>query len=98
MFTLIKSFKAVAILEGISYLVLFGNMLLIKPFYPELYQTLLYPIGMGHGLLFIAYVLLALLVGSKLKWSFKTLGIVLLASLIPFATFYVERKYLKTAV
>ncbi|WP_027126806.1 DUF3817 domain-containing protein [Gelidibacter mesophilus] len=98
MFTLIKSFKAVAILEGISYLVLFGNMLLIKPFYPELYKTLLYPIGMGHGLLFIAYVLLALLVGSKLKWSFKTLGIVLLASLIPFATFYVERKYLKTAV
>lgn len=98
MFSLLKSFKIVAILEGISYLVLFGNMLLIKPFYPEIYKTLLYPIGMGHGLLFIAYVLLALLVGSKLKWSFKTLGIVLLASLIPFATFYIEKKYLKSTV
>lgn len=96
MFTLLKSFKIVAILEGISYLVLFGNMLLLKPFNPEIYKTLLYPIGMTHGLLFIAYVLLALLVGSKLKWSFKTLGIILLASLIPFATFYVERKYLKS--
>ncbi|TDU40053.1 integral membrane protein [Gelidibacter sediminis] len=94
MFTLLKSFKFVAILEGISYLVLFGNMLLVKPFQPEIYETLLYPIGMTHGLLFIAYVILALLVGSKLKWSFKTLGIVLLASLIPFATFYIERKYL----
>lgn len=94
MFTLLKSFKIVAVLEGISYLVLFGNMLLVKPFQPELYKTLLYPIGMAHGLLFIAYVLLALLVGSKLKWPFKTLGIVLLASLVPFATFYIERKYL----
>jgi len=98
MFTLVKSFKIVAVLEGISYLVLFGNMLLVKPFQPELYKTLLYPIGMAHGLLFIAYVLLALLVGSKLKWSFKTLGIVLLASLVPFATFYIERKYLNRTV
>lgn len=98
MFTLLKSFKAVAILEGISYLVLFANMLLIKPFYAETYQTLLYPIGMTHGLLFIAYILLALLVGSKLKWSFKTLGIVMLASLLPFATFFIEKRYLNTAV
>lgn len=97
MLTQIKSFKIVAILEGISYLVLFANMLLIKPFFLDIYHTLLYPIGMTHGLLFIAYVLLALLVGSKLKWSFKTLGMVLLASLLPFATFYVEKRYLNTA-
>ncbi|MEO8773027.1 MAG: DUF3817 domain-containing protein [Xanthomarina sp.] len=95
---MLKSFKAVAILEGISYLVLFANMLFIKPFYLETYQILKYPIGMAHGLLFVAYVILALLVGSKLKWSFKTLGIVLLASLLPFATFYIEKRYLKTAV
>lgn len=92
----IKSFKIVAILEGISYLVLFANMLFVKPFYLEIYNTLLYPIGMTHGLLFIAYVILALLVGAKLKWSFKTLGIVLLAALLPFATFYVEKRYLNT--
>ena len=98
MFTLLKSFKAVAILEGISYLVLFGNMLLIKPFYADLYKTLLYPIGMTHGLLFIAYIILALLVGSKLKWSFKTLSIVMLASLLPFATFFIEKRYLNTTV
>ena len=98
MFTLLRSFKAVAILEGISYLVLFANMLFIKPFNSDVYQTLLYPIGMSHGLLFIAYVLLALLVGSKLKWSFKTLGIVLLASLLPFATFFIEKRYLSTAM
>lgn len=98
MFSIVKSFKLVAILEGISYLVLFANMLLIKPFFMDLYQTLLYPIGMTHGLLFIAYVLLAFLVAPKLKWSLKTLAIVLFASLLPFATFYVERKYVSPQV
>jgi len=98
MFSIVKSFKLIAVLEGISYLVLFGNMLLIKPFFIDLYQTLLYPIGMTHGVLFIAYVLLAFLVTPKLKWSLKTLAIVLLASLLPFATFYVERKYVSLQV
>jgi len=96
MLTQIKTFKLVAILEGISYLVLFGNMLLVKPTNLDLYKTLLYPIGMTHGVLFIAYIILALMVGIKLKWSFKTLSIVMLASLLPFATFYIERKYLKS--
>ncbi|SDW47842.1 DUF3817 domain-containing protein [Flavobacterium degerlachei] len=92
---MLKIFKVTAVLEGISYLVLFSNMLFIKPSNFELYHTLLYPIGMSHGVLFIAYVLLAILVKKSQNWSFKTLGIILLASLIPFGAFYVEKKYLK---
>lgn len=92
---MLKIFKITAILEGISYLVLFSNMLFIKPSNLELYHTLLYPIGMSHGILFIGYVLLASIVKNSQKWSFKTLSIVLIASLIPFGAFYVEKKYLK---
>lgn len=92
---MLKIFKVTAILEGISYLVLFSNMLFIKPSNPELYHILLYPIGMSHGVLFIGYLLLAFIVKSSQKWSFKTLSIILLASLIPFGAFYVEKKYLK---
>ncbi|HEY4617506.1 MAG TPA: DUF3817 domain-containing protein [Flavobacterium sp.] len=92
---MLKIFKITAILEGISYLVLFSNMLFIKPSNFELYHTLLYPIGMSHGVLFIAYVLLAILIKKPQKWSFKTLSIILVASLIPFGAFYVEKKYLK---
>lgn len=92
---MLKIFKITAILEGISYLVLFSNMLFIKPTNLELYHVLLYPIGMSHGILFIGYVLLAFLVKSSQKWSFKTLSIILIASLIPFGAFYVENKYLK---
>lgn len=90
-----KIFKIVAILEGISYLTLFFNMLFIKPNHFELYHTLLYPVGMSHGVLFIGYVLLAILLKKAQKWDFKTFIIILIASLIPFGTFYVEKKYLQ---
>ena len=92
-----KLFKNIAILEGISYLVLFANMLLVKPSNMELYKSLLYPIGMSHGVLFIAYVLMAVIIKKAQEWNFKTLGIVLFASLLPLATFYVEKKYMKNA-
>lgn len=94
---MLKIFKITAILEGISYLVLFSNMLFIKPNNFELYHTLLYPIGMSHGILFIAYVLLAIFLKSSQKWSIPVFGLILAASLIPFGTFYIEQKYLKNA-
>ena len=90
---MLKIFKITAILEGISYLVLFSNMLFIKPTNIELYHSLLYPVGMSHGILFIGYIILAFLLKTPQKWSVKDFGIILIASLIPFGTFYVEKKY-----
>ncbi|MBG6111365.1 integral membrane protein [Flavobacterium sp. CG_23.5] len=92
---MLKIFKITAILEGISYLVLFSNMLFIKPTNPVLYKTLLYPIGMSHGILFIGYIVLAILLKKSQKWDLKNFGIILIASLIPLGTFYVDKKYLK---
>jgi integral membrane protein len=92
---MVRIFKNIAILEGISYLVLFANMLLIKPIDMLLYKTLLYPIGMTHGLLFIGYVLLAVVLKKSQNWNFISLLVVLTASLLPLATFFVEKKYIK---
>jgi integral membrane protein len=50
---------------------------------------------MPHGFLFLVYIVLAIMVGQELKWKTKTLLIVLVASIIPFGTFYIEKKYLK---
>ena len=94
---MLRLFKIVAILEGISYLVLFSNMLFVKPTSMVLYKTLLYPIGMAHGLLFMLYILLAFLNKASQRWSLKEFAIILVASLIPFGTFYVDKKYLKNA-
>lgn len=90
-----KLFKFIAISEGISYLALFGNMLIVKGINPELYKTLLFPIGMAHGVLFIGYVILAYGITKQQQWSLKELAIVQFASLIPFGTFYIEKKYVK---
>ena len=92
-----KLFKFVAIAEGISYLVLFFNMLFVKHSNPDLYKTLLFPIGMAHGMLFISYVVLAFIIWKNQQWSVKELLIVQIASLLPFGTFYIEKKYLKNA-
>jgi integral membrane protein len=94
---MLKIFKIVAVLEGISYITLFSNMLFIKPTNFHLYKTLLYPIGMSHGVLFIGYILLAFLLKKSQGWSLKTFGIILAASLIPLGTFYIDRNYLKHA-
>lgn len=92
-----KLFKFIAIAEGISYLVLFFNMLVIKHSNPELYKLFLYPIGMAHGILFMSYVTVAFIIWKNQKWTIKELFIVQLGSLLPFGTFYVEKKYLRNA-
>jgi integral membrane protein len=52
-------------------------------------------LGMPHGILFLAYVAFAFVLRAKYKWDNKTFTIILVASLLPFGTFYVDRKYLK---
>ncbi|MBC7523629.1 MAG: DUF3817 domain-containing protein [Flavobacterium sp.] len=92
-----KIFKFVAIAEGVSYLALFVNMIFNKHSNPELYKSLLFPIGMTHGILFISYIYLAFMIKENQSWNGKEFAIVLAGSLIPFGTFYIERKYLKNA-
>ena len=86
-------FRIVAFLEGLSYLLLLFIATPIKYIQdnPEYVKML----GMPHGILFILYVILAFVIKPEMKWDNKTFGIVLVASIIPFGTFYVERKYLK---
>lgn len=92
-----KFFKIIAILEGCSFLLLLSNMLFIKPNDLILYKNLLFPIGMSHGILFIAYVYLAFMIKEKQNWNIKDLIVIILGSLLPFGAFYIEKKYLKNA-
>lgn len=52
-------------------------------------------VGYAHGVLFFAFIILTISTGYKKKWSIKKLLIFGVASLLPFATFYVEEKYLR---
>lgn len=95
MFSLLNSFRVVAFLEGVSYILLLFVAVPIKYFGgdPQYVKML----GMPHGVLFLTYIVLAIMISSELKWTRKTLFIVLMASILPFAAFYVEWKYLKPA-
>lgn len=94
---MLNIFRKVALLEGVSYLALFANMLIIKPTNFDLYKQILFPLGMAHGVLFIGYILLAILLKKSQAWNIKTFGLILIASLLPFGTFYIEKKYLRNA-
>ena len=86
-------FRVVSFLEGTSYLLLLFVALPIKYWMNDPQYVKL--LGMPHGLLFVTYLVIAFLIKSELKWNNKTLGVVILASVIPFGTFYVDKKYLR---
>jgi len=92
---MLKIFRTVAILEGISYLALFAVTMPLK-YLADIPMPNKY-VGYAHGVLFIAYIILAIVFWAEKKWSIKKGIILLLASLLPFATFYVDKKYLKPA-
>lgn len=94
---MLRKFKIIAFLEGVSWILLFYNMFVNKYFFKELYQILLKPFGYAHGLFFIIYLIIALLLIKPQKWNLKDVALILLASLLPFATFWVEYKYCKNA-
>jgi integral membrane protein len=90
---MLKFFKLIALLEGTSLLLLLGFAMPMKYFFQE--PIFVKTIGMAHGLLFIAYLILAVMQKITSNWSLKTLAIVSIASVLPFGTFYVDKKYLK---
>lgn len=89
---MINQFKLVAILEGISYLCFALTMPLKYALEMPLPNKI---VGYIHGFLFIAYIGLSLGLFTTAKYSLKEKLFILAASLIPFATFYVERKKIK---
>jgi integral membrane protein len=52
-------------------------------------------VGMAHGVLFIAYLIGAVIMFKPMNWTTKTLITVIACSVLPFGPFYVENKYLK---
>jgi len=89
---MLKFFKVVALLEGTSLLLLLLFAMPMKYIFqiPIFVQT----IGMAHGVLFIAYIIMAVMLKIECNWTFKKFGIISVASVVPFGTFYVDKKYL----
>jgi integral membrane protein len=85
-------FRIIALLEGVSYILLMTIGLYFKYLLND--DTYVKLLGMPHGVLFMLYILIAFLLRKQEQWSFINFVIILFASLIPFGTFYIDRKYL----
>lgn len=85
----LSRFRLVAFLEGCSFILL-GLTMILKYKYAMPQPN--YVVGMAHGVLFILYVLLLLQVTFQHKWSMGKAALAFAASLVPFGTFYADKK------
>jgi len=90
---IISRFRAVAIAEGWSYLILLGIAMPLKYIWDM--PLFVKYVGWAHGILFVAYWVLAVPLFTKLKWDLERIVGLGLASILPFGTFIMERKWLR---
>lgn len=88
---LINTFRVVSLLEGFSYLAILSVSLGL------LDRSFVFQLGMLHGVLFLTYMIVSLVVCSKQNWSLTIWLPLFLASLVPFAFIPVEM-YLRKAL
>lgn len=92
--SLLKIFRIIAFLEGLSYVLLLFFAVPIK--YLNNDPSYVKMLGMPHGLLFMGYIALAIVLRTDNQWIKNNFFMVLMASVIPFGTFVVEKKLNKT--
>lgn len=98
LFNLLKTnigrLRIIGFLEGISLLILVFITMPMKYYFDNPAGSKL--MGPIHGALFLLFVYNALSVGVEQNWKFKTTTWkVLLACMIPFGTFYIDREILR---
>lgn len=90
----IAQLRIIALLEGISFLVLLGICMPLK--YQWGYPQPTKVVGMIHGILFLAYIYWTFMAASKYKWSKPIIAWTLLAAVLPFGTFVADKKIFKS--
>ena len=86
----LKTFKILAIAEGISFLILLLIAMPLKYTF-QIPEPVKY-VGWAHGVLFVLYCILLLQVFIVVKWSFFKILVAFIVSFIPFGTFWLDAK------
>ena len=77
----IKTLRFVGTLEGISFLLLLGVAMPIKYIWDN--PVFVKYIGMGHGVLFLLFLVVLLVVCHRMKWSLSIFNMGLIAAILP---------------
>lgn len=89
----IKTLRLVGLLEGISFLLLLFIAMPVK--YMMDNPILVKYVGMGHGVLFVLFLVVLFAVCEKQKWSLSMFVMGLIASILPFGPFLFDMKLKK---
>ncbi len=87
---MLSFFRKLSLIEGISLIVLLFIAMPAK--YQFGYFDSVWIVGMTHGILWLAYLAVSLVVSHQQKWSIMFWLLVLFASVIPFACFFLDGK------
>ena len=88
--TQIGRLRLLAYVEGISFLILLFITMPLK--YALNYHEPNQVFGMMHGILFILYVFAVIQIKIEQDWKMKKTILALLASVIPFGTFWADKR------
>lgn len=81
--------RVVAIIEGISYLVLLGIAMPLK--YAADMPEAVRVVGMAHGVLFMIFCAVLAAVWWRHRWAMARAALVFASALVPVATFIMDR-------
>ncbi len=84
-----RNLRIIAMIEGISYLVLLGIAMPLKYLADEPGAVRI--TGMIHGVLFMMFCLALAQVWQRRRWTFLRSTIVFASALVPCATFFMDR-------
>jgi integral membrane protein len=81
---MLKYFRAISLLEGLSFLAI------LSVSFGLVSRDFVFMLGMAHGVLFMLYLFLSLIVSNKQQWSLLIWLFLFIASIVPFAFIGVE--------
>ena len=86
---MIKYFRSIAYLEGLSFLVLLGVAMPLKYLFGQ--PIVVKIMGWAHGIFFMVYVLLVTSVSTDERWGGRKILWAFLAGILPFGPFVFDR-------
>ena len=85
----VQTFRKIAMIEGISFLVLLFIAMPLK--YLRDKPQMVTIVGYAHGVLFIGYIIYAILVKLSIGKSLAWLAVTFVLSLVPFGNFFLDK-------
>ena len=83
-------FRLITLLEGVSFILLVFIAMPLK-YMMDIPQAVSV-VGMAHGVLFIIFVLMLIVLCLKYDWPLTITAVLFIAALLPFAPFFADRK------